>query len=177
MAKFLVQENVIGAKPDETYRLGAGTGAANWLTDAEVGKFYKLGAESRYVAAAAGDYIEGWITAIEKATADNYTIGSVRRSGRMLVTFDGLQATPGTGTVAIGDYVVVGTVVAKDTALTAPARVTVATLQPTAEVGAVADVKESILAAVFGWRVISLGAVGDGSVSSTGIIERIGATA
>jgi hypothetical protein len=179
MAKFLVKETVIGHKPDETYRVAAGTGSANAYTDKEVGKFVKLAAESRYALAAAGDPIEGLIVAMEKATLDDFTIGTVRRGGRKEVTFDGDQATPGTGTVAVGDYVVVGTVVAKDTALTVgvPARVTKATIQPgVTEAGAVGDVNEHIKLVLNPWRVVSLGAAGTGAVDTVGIIERVGAS-
>jgi len=47
---------------------------------------------------------------------------------------DGLQATAGTGTIAVGDYVVCGTVVAAGTALTTTTgpKVCKATVQPTA---------------------------------------------
>lgn len=145
----------------ETARLGAGTGAANQLTDAEVGKFVKLVAESRYDLCAVGNEIEGRITSLENATLDNYTIGSVQRNCRMEVTFDGLQSTPGTGVVAIGDYVVAGTPAPKGTALVfgAPAKVCKAT-------GAGTTLNHK-------WRVVSLGAAGTGAVGTVGLIERV----
>jgi len=176
MPKFLMVENVIGVEPDDVARLGAGTGASNQIDDKEIGKFVKLGAESRYVLCAAGDPIEGHITAVEPATQDNYSIGSVRKKFRKEVTCDGLQATPGTGTIAVGDYVVCGTVVAKGTALTAPAKVTKATVQPgVTEAGAVGDVNNMLAVAMFAWRVVSLGPVGTGAVGTTAIIERVNA--
>jgi hypothetical protein len=139
-------------------RLGAGSGTVNQVTVAEVGKIAKLVAESRYNLAAAGDEVEAVITAVELAPQNGFTIGSVLKDGKLAVTFDGLQATPGTGVIAIGDIVVAGTQVAKDTALTVAPRVCKATTP--------ANV-------VHKWRVVSLGTVGTGAVSTTGVIERI----
>ena len=85
-------------------------------------------------------------------------LGSVKQKSYKQVTFDGLQATPGTGTVAIGDYVVTGTVVAKDTALSGPVKVTKATTQT---------------GMYHAWRVVSLGSAGTGAVGTTGLIERV----
>lgn len=159
MPKFMMTELVDARDRVETARLGAGTGAANFLADSEVGKFVKLVAESRYDLCAVGNEIEGRIEGVETGTLDNYTIGSVLRTGRLAVTFDGLQATAGTGVIAIGDFVVTGTPVAKGTALTAPARVCKAT--------AAAE------ALVHHWRVISLGSAGTGAVGTTGLIEKV----
>jgi len=159
MAKFMMTELVDIAKV-VTARLGAGTGASNVLSDADVGKFAKLVGESRFGLCAAGDEIEGRISSVETATQDAYSIGGVMVDGRFQVTFDGLQATPGTGTIAIGDYVVCGTPVAKGTALTVPAKVCKAT-------GAVTSL-------TYKWRVVSLGAAGTGAVGTTGCIELIG---
>lgn len=158
MAKFQFTELVDIAKVI-TARLGAGTGAANNLTDREVGKFVKQVAESRYNLCAVADEIEGRIAAVETATQDGYTIGSVQKGERFEVTFDGLQATPGTGTLVIGDYVLCGTPVAKDTALTVPARVVKATAA-----GNTLNHK---------WRVVSLGSAGTGVVGTTGLIEKV----
>lgn len=174
MAKFMIQET-IDSTSAQTVRLGAGTGSSNHLADTELGKFVKFAGESRYQLAAAGDLIEGHILAIEGATADNFTIGSIAKDGLKEVTFDGLQATPGTGVVAIGDFVVVGSVTAKGTALTAAAKVCKATVQ----VGAVpADLTAAGLqakAAMYTWQVVSLGSAGTGAVGTTGVIERVGA--
>jgi hypothetical protein len=141
-------------------RLGAGSGAANNLTTAEVGKFVKLVAESRYNLAAAGNEIEGVIFSVELAPQNGFTVGGVVEEGILNVTFDGLQATPGTGVVAIGDYVVCGTPVAKDTALTGYPKVCKAT-------GAVTTL-------TFKWRVVSLGTAGTGAVGTTGVISYVG---
>lgn len=160
MPKFIMTELVDPTKVTiETARLGAGTGAANNWDDKEVGKFVKLVAESRYDLCAVGNEIEGRVSSVETATMDGYTIGGVQRNARMEVTFDGLQATPGTGAIAIGDYVVCGTPVAKGTALSAPAKVCKAT--------AAAE------AVLHQWRVISLGSAGTGAVGTTGLVERV----
>jgi len=125
----------------------------------EIGKFVKNGAESAHILCAAGDAIEGYIASVESATSAGFGIGAVQQRDPKFVTFDGLQATPGTGTVTIGSYVVCGTVVAKDTALTAYAKVCKATTEPPA--------------GPYAWRVVSLGSVGTGAVGTTGLIERV----
>ncbi len=160
MAKFQITETIHSEKV-KTVRLGA-TGAGNQYGYEENGKAVKLTADSRYVLAAAGDAIEGiqqssnWP---EQGTTDGYSIGGIVSTGYKEVTFDGLQATPGTGVVAVGDYVVVGTVVAKGTALTGPLRVTKATDQAVAK------------AAPFKARVVSLGSAGTGAVGTVGVVE------
>jgi len=140
-------------------RLGAGSGSSNNLTTAEVGKFAKLVAESRYNLTAVGNEIEAVIFSVELAPQNQFTVGGVVEKGSLNVTFDGLQATPGTGVVAIGDYVVTGTPVAKDTALTAYPAVCKATAAATA--------------IVFKWRVVSLGTAGTGAVGTSGVISRV----
>lgn len=158
MAKFMMKELI--PQNAITARLGAGSGSANYVDDKEVGKAVKLIAESRYGLCAAGDQIEGIILAVETATLDDFSIGSVGNAPGMRkeVTFDGLQATPGTGTVALGDRVVVGTVVAKGTALTGPLKVCKATTQTGMD---------------YVWRVVSLGSAGTGAVGTVGVIERV----
>lgn len=161
MAKFQIAETVgITAK---TVRLGAGTGAANYLTSAEVGKAVKLAGSSRYNLVVAGDEIEGIIVAVEGATLDDYTIGSIRDKNYLAVTFDGLQGTPGTGVVAVGDYVVVGTAVAKGTALSGALKVTKATVQPS----------NSAFVGAYNWRVVSTGTAGTGAAGTAGVVERV----
>jgi hypothetical protein len=158
MPKFLAVET-IHSQVVHTMRVGT-TGTP--LKNADIGKAVKLIAESNVGLCAAGDAIEGYLSSsnIERqGTVDGFAIGGVIEKGRKAVTFDGLQATPGTGAVAIGDYVVVGTVVAANTALTAPLKVTKATTQ--------ADAK----AAPFKARVISLGEAGTGAVGTVGLIE------
>jgi len=160
MPKFIFTE-LVDISDIVTARLGAGTGAANNLTDKEVGKLVKLAGDSRYDLCAVGNEIEGRVAAVEVATLDAYTIGSVQKEGRFEVTFDGLQATPGTGVVALLDYVVCGTPVVKDTALASgvPAKVCKATAA-----GNTLNHK---------WRVVSLGSAGTGAVGTLGLIEFI----
>lgn len=182
MAKFQMKETV-GTKPLTT-RLGAGSGSANYVTDVEIGKAVKLVAESRYGLCAAGDPIEGFITSVESYTADDFSIGSVQIDGRKRVTLDGLEATAGTGTCAVGDYVVCGTVVAKDTALSVPMKVCKATNQPGATVTttdntkanidiALAKIVDAETNALFAWRIVSLEGTGD--VGQYACIERVNA--
>lgn len=156
MAKFQMKE-LLGTEPI-TARLGAGTGSANYVTDVEIGKFVKLVGDSQYNLCVAGDQIEGVISAVEAYTADDYSIGSVNPEGRKRVTLDGLQATPGTGVCAVGDYVVAGSVVAKGTALSGPVKVCKATTQT---------------GMYFAWRIVSL--EGTGAVGQVALIERVNA--
>lgn len=161
MAKFLMTELVDIAQV-VTARLGGApvAGNANGLVDADVGKFAKLVAESRFNLCAVGDQIEGRISSMETAPQDGISIGGVMTKGRFKVTFDGLQATPGTGVVTLGGYVVCGTPVASPTPLTEPAKVCLAT--------AAANTL------LFKWRVVSLGSAGTGAVGTTGVIEFVG---
>jgi hypothetical protein len=156
MAKFLLSETIHSEKV-LTVRLGQ-TGAGNTYGDAEVGKAVKLTAESRYELCAAGDAIEGIVSSVNVGTYDGYSVGGIVASGYKEVTFDGSQAA-GTGTIAVGVYVVCGTVTAKDTALSGPVKVRSATDQAAAK------------AAPFKARVVSLGSVGTGAVGTVGLIE------
>jgi hypothetical protein len=162
-----------------TARLGAGTGAGNWLSLLDQGKFVKLVAESRFDLAAVGDLIEHQIIAVDVDPSGGYTVGSI--SGNvdretMYVTADGLQATPGTGTIAVGDYVVVGTVVAKGTALPAGdggPRVCKATIQLGSVPADLAAAGYQAKYAAFPWRVVSLGPVGTGAVGTMIVIKPV----
>ena len=157
MPKFIMSETIHSEKV-KTARLGT-TGAGNQFADADVGKAVKLSGDSAYVLCAAGDPIEGVVSSVNLGLYDGFSIGGVVSTGYKAVTFDGLQATPGTGTVAVGDYVVTGTVVARGTALSTPLKVTKATDQAAAK------------AAPFKARVVSLGAAGTGAVGTVGIVE------
>lgn len=139
-------------------RLGAGNAEADRLSALDTGKIVKLSGESRYNLSAVGEEIEGTIYAVELAPQNGFTVGSVLQNGRIFATFDGLQGTPGTGVVAIGDIVVTGTPVAKGTAMPGYPKVCKATTP--------ANV-------VHKWRVVSLGTVGTGAVGTVGVIERI----
>jgi len=158
MAKFKISQTVHSEKV-ETVRLGL-AGAANAYTYTENGKAVKLTAESRYELAVLGDLIEAFQQSSnypEQGTVEGFAIGGIVSTGYKEVTFDGLQGTPGVGAVVIGDYVVVGTVVARGTALTAPLRVCKATTQ-----GGATPYKA---------RVMSLGDVGTGAVGTVGIVK------
>jgi hypothetical protein len=172
MAKFQMTE-LLNDDPFISTRLGAGTGAGNQIDKAEVGKPVKLVADSRYDLCAAGDPIEGFIRSTEAATLDNFSVGSIQICERMTVKADGLQATAGTGTIAVGDYVVAGTAVSKGTALVGAPKVCKATYQPgTTVAGALGDVNLMLKVAMFPWRVVSI-LTGTGAVGDTLVIERV----
>lgn len=183
MAKFQISP-VIPTEA-ETVRFGAGTAANQRFGNAELGKAVKLVGESRYDLCAAGDDIAGFVTSVESASLDGYSIGGFQDDCLTQVTFDGLQATPGTGTIAVGDYVVAGTAAALGTALgTGGPKVCKATNQPgvavTAASATVTDINTALAAVadaqkhvLFAWRVVSLGSAGTGAVGTTGVIERV----
>jgi hypothetical protein len=145
----------------QTVMLGAGSGAANNLSSVDTDKPVKLVADSRYDLCAVGDEIEGTIVAVEQATQAGFSIGGVAKykSGQMMfATADGLQGTPGTGALAVGNIVVAGTAVAKGTALTTYPKVCVATTP--------ANV-------VHKWRVVALSDTNSGAVGQRVTIERV----
>ena len=146
-----------------TARVGSAANAGGRLTDNDCGKFVKLVADSRYSLCAAGDLIEGVLNAIEPATQDGYAIGTVNKGGesRLSCICDGLQATPGTGTIAVGDYVVCGTVVAAGTAMTSTTgpKVCKATYQPTIANTAGDTVAVSTLSIPIDMTVVASGAI------------------
>ncbi len=174
-----------------TVRLGAGTGSSNNYSTADEGKLVKLTAESRYELCVAGDKIEGAILAVESATSGGYSIGGVETEEIMFAVADGLEATAGTGTLAIGDFVVAGTITAKGTALTSYPKVCKATNQPGATVAvgtagadtaaaikvvtdaALVKVIDQLMVATKGFRVVSLGTVGTGAVGTTVVIAPV----
>lgn len=173
MAKFKFKE-LIGAEPF-TARLGVGSvnsTPANAYTDKEIGKFAKLSGTDAYVLCAVGDPIQAVIMAVESYTADDFSIGSLDSQGRKRVLLDGSQAA-GTGSIAIGDYVVCGTPVAKDTALTTstPPKVRKATNQPGTVPADLTAAGQQALNAIFAWRLISFDSAG--AVGDFGIIERV----
>lgn len=170
-----------GPSPDQTTaRMGADATTAENYSDKEIGKAVKLSGESCYVLCAAGDPIEGLISAVDLATSAGWTIGAVQThakgaNNRVFATADGLQATPGTGTLAVGDYVVCGTVVAKGTAIASTAyfKVCKATVQIGATPADLAAAGAQILASLHAWRVVSLGRAGTGAVGTTIVIEPV----
>lgn len=159
MAKFKFGV-ILSEDTMDTARLGdSTTPATNLLNDADVGKFVKMIGDSQYGLCAVGNEIEGVMNSVNTATQDGYAIGGVQKEGRVAVTLDGLQATPGTGVIAVGDYVVAGTPVARNTALGgAKPKVCKATAAGSA--------------LVFQWRVVSLD--GTTAVGQTGLIEFVG---
>ena len=155
--KFNIVETIYSEKV-KTVRLGTAS-AGQQYSHEEVGKAVKLSGESCYVLCAAGDPIEAIVSSsnyADQGTVDGFAIGGVIATGYKSVTFDGLQATPGTGVVAVGDYVLTGTVVAKGTALAGPLKVTKATSQTPGAYKA---------------RVVSLGQAGTGAVGTVGTVE------
>ena len=160
MAKFQLSELIRPYDTNKTVRAADGTGDANQLSDADVNKFVKLKADSQYGLCAVGDEIEGFLATANEAGGalyDGFKLGTVQDEGRKTVTLDGLQATPGTGTIAINDYVVAGTVTARGTKLPGYSRVCKAT-------GDKATLS-------FLWRVVAL--KGTGAVGQVAVIERV----
>lgn len=158
MAKFKFGE-VLSLTVNDTARLADGA-ATNLLSDKDVGKFVKLIGDSQYGLCAVGNEIEGVVSTVDSGTQDGYAIGGVRKHAplRLGVVLDGLQATPGTGVIAVGDYVVAGTPVARGTAITeAGPRVCKATAAPSA--------------LVHKWRVVSLN--GTTAVGQVALIEKV----
>lgn len=157
--------------PAHTVRLG--TTGAPFNTD-DGGKLVKLAAESQYNLCAAGDAIEAVVAAVESAKSGGFIVGSIYDAGAFFALADGLQATPGTGAIAIGDFVVCGTVTALNTKLPSYPKVCKATDQPTVVPAALANVGPQIKNAIFAWRVVSLGQAGTGAVGTTIVCERVG---
>lgn len=141
-------------------RLGT---VGNTFNYADVGKAVKLTGESQYDLCVAGDAIEAIVCKVEEATSGGYSIGAIDDGDRIWAIADGLQATPGTGAIAVGDYVLTGTVVARNTAFSDAApflKVTKATSQTPSP--------------VYAWRVVSLGRVGTGAVGTQICIAPVG---
>lgn len=145
----------VPVSPSITARLG-NTGAG--YTDLEEGKLVKLAAESQYNLAVAGDEIEAVITSVESAAQNGFSIGGVNDTfDSIKVVFDGSEAA-GTGALAVGDYVVAGTITAQGTALSSFPKVRKATSQGTQK---------------HLFRVVSLGTAGTGAVGTAGVIRRV----
>lgn len=159
MAKFLITpttQNQITV----TARLG-GNALATRANDNDVGKGVKLVGDSNYGLLAAADAIEGVITSVETGIYDGYSLGGVQSKGYIDATAYGLQATPGTGAITVGQYVLAAAPAAiqvKET-LSTTLRVVSATNQATAATAA------------FKARVVSLGPVGTGAVGTAIVIE------
>ena len=159
MPKFLITpttQNQITV----TARLG-GNAAGTRANDNDVGKGVKLVGDSNYGLLAAADAIEGVITSVETGVYDGYSLGGVQSKGYIDATAYGLLATPGTGAITVGQYVLAAAPAAiqvKET-LSTTLRVVSATNQATAATAA------------FKARVVSLGPVGTGAVGTAIVIE------
>ena len=161
MARQHYLQPTIPEEAAKAVRLGASATPADNLTTTEQGKFVKLAGSSQYALCTVGQEIEGVIFAVETATQAGWTIGSVYESGRVFAQADGLQATPGTGTLAVGDIVVCGTPITKGT--------------PVGNTTGYPKVCKATTPAnvVFKWRVVSLHTANTGAVGTTVVIERI----
>ena len=159
MPKFLITpttQNQITV----TARLG-GNAVGTRANDNDVGKGVKLVGDSNYGLLSAADAIEGVITSVETGVYDGYSLGGVQSKGYIDATAYGLQATPGTGAITVGQYVLAAAPAAiqvKET-LSTTLRVVSATNQATAATAA------------FKARVVSLGPVGTGAVGTAIVIE------
>lgn len=92
--------------------VSAALGASNSATfnRNDIGKVVKLGAAQNYVLAVDGDEIEGFVSSVEVMTVNGgFSFGAVQRGGDM-------YAKVGSGTVAVGAYVVSHTQAALGTA-------------------------------------------------------------
>ena len=161
MAKFLISPTT-GSFPQNIIAARLGAGASNTrFTDVDVGKGVKLVGDSRYGLLSAADPIEGICTSVETGVYDTYVIGGVQTKGYVNATAYGLQATPGTGVIAVGEYVYAA----------APAAVQVAeTLSTTIRVVS-ATTQATAAGLPFKARVVSLGPVGTGAVGTAIVIE------
>lgn len=168
-AHFLTPTGPLG--DPMTVRLGSAANAGGNLSFADEGKLVKLVGESQYDLCAVGDLIHAAILSVSPATSAGWTIGGVLDEDMMFVTADGLQATPGVGAIAVGDFVVAGTITAKGTKLATYAKVCKATVQ----IGAIpADLTAAgamALASLHAWQVVSLGPVGTGAVGTSIVIK------
>lgn len=187
MAKFQMGVTLRPYDIKDTARLGGSSGA-NPLAKEDNGKLVKLAGDSRYDMCAVGDKIEGIVQVSGDlvATFDGYVLGSVENSHRtrFIALADGSEAA-GTGSIAVGDYVVAGTPVTKGTSLGTAAgpKVRKATNQPGAAVTtadntkanidiALASLKDQMANTVFAWRVMAI-LSGTGAVGDKLLVERV----
>lgn len=157
MAKFkftelVPQDSVISAK--------LGVDANSKLTDADVGKAVKLIAADTYGLCAVNDEIEGFLVAVDSATADGLSFGSVQISGRKSVVLD--------GAVTIGALVLTGTPIARNTALTVDVAVKTGTAASQSGTTPFAFTQRTPNTHL--WRLVS----GTGLNGAVGVIERVG---
>lgn len=158
MAKFLITPTINSEKVI-TARLG-GNAVGTRMNDKDVGKPVKLGGDSQFVICSAADGIEGVVTSVETGIYDSYVLGGVVQTGFIYAIARGLQATEGTGTLAVGDYVLAGTQTAVQTAM---AKDYFPVVKATDQAAAKALPRCA--------RVVSLGPVGTGAVDTAVVIE------
>jgi hypothetical protein len=172
MAKFQFGVTLDPYQINDTARVGGDAGATPCAKE-DNGKFVKLAGDSRYDLCAVGNKIEGVLQVADdlNATFDGYKLGSIRKKGRVEALADGSEAA-GTGSLAVGDYVVAGTPVAKGTALTTAPKVRKATNQPGAVPGDLTAAGDQAKNAMFGWRVVAI-LSGSGAVGDKVLIERV----
>lgn len=168
-AHFLVPTGPLG--DPMTVRLGASATSGANLTGADEGKAVKMVGDSQYDLCAAGDLIHGFILSVDVATSGGWTIGGVLDEDMVYATADGLQATAGTGAIAVGDYVVAGTITPKGTKLTTYPKVCKATVQPGDVPASLTAAAAQTLAALHAWQVVSLGVAGTGAVGTTIVLK------
>lgn len=85
-------------RPDDTENLGDNTGQYN---DQDAAKGVKYSGDAM-VACADGDEIVGFVTSVNPGTKDGYSVGGVKKWGRV-------EAKDEAGTLAVGNEVVAGT--------------------------------------------------------------------
>ena len=168
-AHYLVPTGPLG--DPMTVRLGSAATTAGNLTYSDEGKFVKLVGESQYDLCGAGDLIHGAILSVSPATSAGWAVGGVLDEDTLNVTADGLQATPGTGTIAVGDYVVAGTQTIKGTKLSVYPKVSKATIQIGNTPADLAGAGYMALYALHAWQVVSLGLSGTGAVGTSIVIK------
>lgn len=153
--------------------LGSAAGSANNFNFADRGKAVKLVGESQYDLCVAGDPIEGIVTSVENATSAGFSVGGVNNSSDMFwARADGAQATAGSaGALTIGQYVVAGTITARNTALSDYPKVCSATAQPGSTPADLATAGALIKNALFACRVVSLGPAGTGAIGTAVVIQ------
>lgn len=145
-------------------RFGAGNASNQRFSQNDMNKAVKLTLDSTYDLCVAGDEIEGVVTSIEARTENGWSFGGIGEGGMIWAQADGLQATPGTGVIAVGDYVLASTITALNTVLagTGYPKVVKATTQASAK------------ATPFAWRVISQGPAASGAVGTAIVLQRMG---
>lgn len=170
MANFQMDVTLNLAHDFVTARVADDSVGAQPLNDADVGKFVRVKFTSQYGLCAAGDEIEGVMASgPDNALHNGFPLASVRKNGRVKVLLDGLQATPGTGAVLLGDFVVAGSVTARATALPSFPKVCKGTPLSFATTPAVNFPVGSNLN--HKWRVVAL--YGTTAVGQIALIERV----